>query len=29
MFNKIDGFIKIHERVRHLVLFHYGWCDEI
>ena len=29
MFDKIDGFIKVHNRVRYLVLFDYGWCDEI
>ena len=27
-FNKIDGFIKIHNKIRYLVLFH-GWCDKI
>ena len=28
-FDKIDGFIKIHDRIRYLVLFDYGYCDEI
>ena len=27
-FNKIDGFIKIHNKIRYLVLFH-EWCDKI
>ena len=29
MFDKIDGFIKVHNRIRYLVLFDYEWCDEI
>ena len=28
-FDKIDGFIKIHDRIRYLVLFDYIYCDEI
>ena len=28
-FNKIDGFIKICDRIRYLVLFNHGWCDKI
>ena len=28
-FDEIDGFIKIHDRVRYLVLFDYGWFDKI
>ena len=28
-FNKIDGFIKIHNNIRYLVLFNYGYCDKI
>ena len=28
-FNKIDGFIKIYDGIRYLVLFDHGWCDEI
>ena len=28
-FNKIDGFIKIHHKIRYLVLFNYGWFDKI
>ena len=28
-FNKIDGFIKIHDKIRHLVLFDYSDCDKI
>ena len=28
-FNKIDGFIKIHDKIRYLVLFGYGYCDKI
>ena len=28
-FNKIDGFIKIHNNIRYLVLFDYGYCDKI
>ena len=27
-FNKIDGFIKTHNRIRCLVLFGYGWFDK-
>ena len=26
-FNKIDGFIKIHNKIRYLVLF--DWCDKV
>ena len=28
-FDEIDGFIKIYDRIRYLVLFDYGWCDKI
>ena len=28
-FNKINGFIIIHNGIRCLVLFDYGWCDKI
>ena len=31
-FNKIDGFIKIYDGIRYLVLFNYRWyeiCDRI
>ena len=28
-FNKIDGFIKIHDKIRYLVLFDYSFCDKI
>ena len=28
-FDKIDGFIKIQDRIRYLVLFNYGWFDKI
>ena len=28
-FHEIDGFIKIYDRLRYLVLFDYGWCDNI
>ena len=28
-FDKIDGFIKIHDAVGYLVLFDCSWCDEI
>ena len=27
--NKIDGFIKVHNQIRYLVLFDYRHCDEI
>ena len=27
-FNKIDGFIKIHDKIRHLVSFDYRYCDK-
>ena len=27
-FDKIDGFIKIHDKIRYLVLFDYGRFDE-
>ena len=29
MFDKIDGFIEVHNRVIYLILFDYGWCDKI
>ena len=29
MFDKIDGLIKVHNRNKYLVLFDYGWCDEV
>ena len=28
-FDKIDIFIKIHEKIRYLVLFDYSYCDKI
>ena len=28
-FDKINGFIKIHDKVRYLVLFDYSYCDKI
>ena len=28
-FDKIDGFIKIHDKIRYLVLFGYSHCDKI
>ena len=28
-FDKIDGFIKIHDKIRYLVLFDYSYCDKI
>ena len=28
-FDKIDGFTKIHDKVRYLVLFDYSYCDKI
>ena len=28
-FNKIDGFAKIHNKIRYLVLFDYIYCDKI
>ena len=28
-FNKIDGFIKIHNNIRYLVLFDYSYCDKV
>ena len=28
-FNKIDGFIKIHDKIRYLVSFDYSCCDKI
>ena len=28
-FNKIDGFIKFHDKIRYLVLFDYSYCDKI
>ena len=27
--DKIDRFNKVHIRITYLVLFDYGWCDEI
>ena len=27
-FDKIDGFIKIHDKIRYLVLFDYSYCDK-
>ena len=27
-YNKIDGFVKVHNKIRYLVLFD-GWCDKI
>ena len=29
MLDKIDGFTKIHHKIRYLVLFDYGWFDKI
>ena len=29
MLDKIYGFIKIHHKIRYLVLFDYGWFDKI
>ena len=29
MFDKIDGFIKVHNRIIYLILFDCGWCDKI
>ena len=28
-FDKIDGFIKIHAKIRYLVSFDYSYCDKI
>ena len=28
-FHEIDGFIKIHDKIRYLVLFDYSICDKI
>ena len=28
-FDKIDGFIKTHDKIRYLVLFDYFYCDKI
>ena len=28
-FDKIDGFIKINDKIKHLVLFDYSYCDKI
>ena len=28
-FDKTDGFIKIHSKIRYLVLFDYSYCDKI
>ena len=27
--NKIDRFIKIHDKIKYLVLFDYSYCDKI
>ena len=27
--DKIDGFIKIHDKIRYLVLFDYSYCDKV
>ena len=27
-FDKIVGFIKVHDQIRYLVLFDYSYCDE-
>ena len=29
LFDKIDGFVKVYNRITYLVLFDYGWCDEV
>ena len=28
-FDQIDGFIKIHDKIRNLILFNYSYCDKI
>ena len=28
-FDKTDGFIKIHDKIRYLVIFVYSYCDKI
>ena len=28
-FNKIDAFIKIHDKIRYLVTFDYNYCDKM
>ena len=28
-FDKIDRFIKIHDKIRYLVLFDYSYCDKV
>ena len=28
-FDKTDGFIKIYDKIRHLVIFDYSYCDKI
>ena len=28
-YDEIDGFIKIQDRIRYLILFGYGWFEEI
>ena len=28
-FDKIDGLVKIHNKIRYLVLFDYNYCDKI
>ena len=29
MFDKLDGFTKIHDKIRYLVLFDFSYCDKI
>ena len=29
MFDKIDGFMKIYDGIRYLVLFDHSWYDKI
>ena len=29
MFDEINGFIKIYDEIRYLVIFDYGWFDKI
>ena len=28
-FDEIDGFIKIHDKIRYLILSDYGWFDKV
>ena len=28
-FDKTDGFIKIYDKIRYLVIFDYSYCDKI